>query len=115
MPGMMVVSIGSTVPEQREIDPEVVRRSDVIVADVPEEVGGETGDMIEARKADVEFEEKMVSLSDLVRRRVEVKQGSGNIVMFKSVGSGLQDIAVSEMCLAKAREAGVGTLLPFGN
>ena len=50
VPGMMVVSIGSTVPEQREVDPEVVRRADVIVADVPDEVANETGDMIAARR-----------------------------------------------------------------
>ena len=39
-----------------------------------------------------------------------MRQSADNIVMFKSVGSGLQDIAVSEMCLAKAGEAGIGTL-----
>ena len=51
-PGMLIVSIGSTVPEQREVDPEVVRRADAIVADVTEEVAHETGDMIAARVAD---------------------------------------------------------------
>ena len=108
---MMVVSIGSTVPEQREVDPEVVRRADVIVADVPEEVADETGDMIAAREAGVAFKDKMVSLADVVAGRVIVSQARGNIVMFKSVGSGLQDIAVSEMCHAKAEQAGVGIVL----
>ncbi len=111
-PGMMVVSIGSTVPEQREVDPEVAGRADVIVADVPEEVAHETGDMIAARKAGVAFEHKLVALGDVVRGSRAVRQARDNIVMFKSVGSGLQDIAVSEMCHAKARTAGVGVLLP---
>ncbi|HZN24961.1 MAG TPA: ornithine cyclodeaminase family protein [Burkholderiales bacterium] len=112
-PGMMVVSIGSTVPEQREVDPEVIRRADRIVADVPDEVADETGDMIAARDAGIEFHGKIVALTELVQRRVDVQQTAGNIVLFKSVGSGLQDIAVSELCRAAAEKAGVGTLLPL--
>jgi ornithine cyclodeaminase/alanine dehydrogenase len=112
-PGMMVVSIGSTVPEQREVDPEVIRRANLIVVDVPEEVAHETGDMIAARDAGIEFDSKIVSLADLVCGRASVRQSTDNIVLFKSVGSGLQDIAVSEMCYAKAEQAGVGTLLPL--
>jgi len=112
-PGMMVVSIGSTVPEQREVDPEVAARADVIVADVPEEVAHETGDMIAARAAGVAFEHKIVPLGEVVRGARAVRQSRDNIVLFKSVGSGLQDIAVSEMCHAKARAAGVGIELPL--
>ena len=112
-PGMMVVSIGSTVAEQREVDPEVVRRADAIVADVPDEVADETGDMIAAREAGVEFGGKMVALADVVQGRAAVRQSAERIVMFKSVGSGLQDIAVSEMCYAKAKERGVGIDLPL--
>lgn len=112
-PGMMIVSIGSTVPEQREVDPDVVRRADVIVCDVPDEVAHETGDMIAARAAGVPFDSKIVSLADVVCGRAKVAQTADNIVLFKSVGSGLQDIAVSEMCHVQAERAGVGTLLPI--
>jgi alanine dehydrogenase len=111
--GTMVVSIGSTVPEQREVDPEVVGRADVIVADVPDEIAHETGDMIAARQMGVTFDEKIVSLADVVQGRVKVRQTADNIVLFKSVGSGLQDIAVSEMCWARAVEAGAGAVLPL--
>jgi ornithine cyclodeaminase/alanine dehydrogenase len=113
-PGTMVISIGSTLQEQIEVDPEVIRRADVIVADVPEEVMHETGDMLIARKAGVEFEQKIISLCDLVQGRREAVQRADNIVLFKSVGSALQDIAVSELCLEKARSRGLGTQLPVG-
>jgi ornithine cyclodeaminase/alanine dehydrogenase-like protein (mu-crystallin family) len=69
--------------------------------------------MIAAREAGVEFDSKIVSLADLVCGRASVTQSADNIVLFKSVGSGLQDIAVSEMCHEKAEQAGVGTLLPL--
>lgn len=113
-PGTMVISIGSTLPEQIEIDPEVVRRADVIVADVPDEVAHETGDMLAAAKAGVAFADKMISLCDLVQGRRQAVQRADNIVLFKSVGSALQDIAVSELCLEKARSRGLGTRLPVG-
>lgn len=113
-PGMMVVSIGSTVPEQREVDPEVIARADAIVADVPDEVANETGDMIAARAAGMAFDGKIVPLSDIVAGRREIRQAADAIVMFKSVGSGLQDIAVSGMCYAAARAKGVGTVLLVG-
>jgi ornithine cyclodeaminase/alanine dehydrogenase-like protein (mu-crystallin family) len=113
-PGMMVVSIGSTVAEQREVDPAVIERASVIVADVPGEVAHETGDMIAAKAAGVAFESKMVALSDVARGSRPVKQGRDNIVLFKSIGSGLQDIAVSGLCHEKARAAGVGIELPIG-
>jgi ornithine cyclodeaminase/alanine dehydrogenase len=93
----MVVSIGSTVPERREVDAEVVRRADVIVADVPDEIANETGDMIAAREAGVAFDDKIVSLAEVVQGRVNVKQTPGNIVLFKSVGSGLQDIRLGNV------------------
>ena len=108
----MVISIGSTLPEQFEIDPEVVRRAESIVADVPEEVMHETGDMLAARAAGVDFESKIVALADLVQGHCAVRQRADNIVLFKSVGSALQDIAVSEMCFEKARQDGLGARLP---
>ncbi len=113
-PGVMVASIGSTLPEQIEVDPEVIRRAAVIVADVPEEVMHQTGDLLAAAKAGVAFADKVVSLHDLVQGRCSVAQTADNIVLFKSVGSALQDMVVSELCLAQARRRGMGTELPVG-
>ncbi len=113
-PGTMVISIGSTLPEQFEADPEVIRRAELIVADVSEEVMHETGDMLAAHAAGVDFESKMISLADLVQGRSAARQHAGNIMLYKSVGSALQDIAVSEMCFEKAQQRGLGTRLPVG-
>lgn len=113
-PGVMVASIGSTLPEQIEVDPEVIRRASVIVADVPEEVMHQTGDMLAAAAAGVVFADKVVSLHDMVQGRRAVAQSADNIVLFKSVGSALQDMAVSELCLQQARSRCLGTVLPVG-
>ncbi|MFP3373902.1 ornithine cyclodeaminase family protein, partial [Pseudomonas sp. SIMBA_068] len=65
-PGATVVSIGSTIPEQREIDVSVVERSDIIICDTLEEVLEETGDMLAAKAAGIEFHNKAFSLADLM-------------------------------------------------
>ncbi|NBR26966.1 MAG: glycerol-3-phosphate dehydrogenase [Betaproteobacteria bacterium] len=84
------------------------------VADVPEEVMHQTGDLLAAAKAGVPFADKVVSLHDVVQGRSAAKQTGDNIVLFKSVGSALQDMAVSELCLEKARSSVRGTELPVG-
>ncbi|MCW5574622.1 MAG: ornithine cyclodeaminase family protein [Burkholderiales bacterium] len=111
-PGMLIVSIGSTLPEQREIDIEVVRRADLIVADMPDEVAHETGDMLAAARAGVDFAGKLISLSSLLQDGVPTARRAGSIVLFKSVGSGLQDVTLAGMCFDKALQQGVGTMLP---
>lgn len=107
--GMTVVSIGSTLPEQREVDDQVIARATLVVADMPEEVAHDTGDMIAAKRAGVDFEAKLISLSDFVSGKAS--RQSNDIVVYKSVGSGLQDIITAEMLLARARTLGLGTEL----
>ncbi|MDM0059109.1 ornithine cyclodeaminase family protein [Variovorax fucosicus] len=106
-PGMTVVSIGSTLPEQREVDAHTIVRASLIVADMPEEVAHDTGDMLAATRAGVEFASKLVSLADFVGGKV-VRNPEG-IVLYKSVGSALQDVITAEMLLARARAMGIGT------
>jgi ornithine cyclodeaminase/alanine dehydrogenase len=111
--GMTVASIGSTLPEQREIDPETIARSDLIIADEPDEVATKTGDFIAATRAGVSFSAKMASLNDLVMGRVKDRLDGAGLVMFKSVGAGIQDIAVAEFVLDRAVKAGLASELPL--
>ena len=111
-PGMTVVSVGSTLPEQREIDSEAITRADVIVADVVTEVVRDTGDFIAARGACAAAGDRVVSLADLVSGRCAGRCDGGQIALYKSVGSAVQDLAVAAMCTRAAIEAGLGTRFP---
>ncbi|WP_027488999.1 ornithine cyclodeaminase family protein [Allorhizobium undicola] len=111
-PGITVASIGSTLPEQREVDPVTIARADLIVADMAEEVAHDTGDMRAATQAGVDFQRKLVPLADLISGRHSGRKTSDEIILFKSVGSALQDLAVAAMCFSRARALGLGTLLP---
>jgi len=113
--GMLVVSIGSTAPEQREIDADVVAERDLIVCDACEEVIEETGDMLAARAAGVAFEHKIVSLNELMTGAAAERVAFARRPMFKSIGAAIQDIVVAELVVRKALAAGTAqpTLLDF--
>ncbi|ADG18151.1 ornithine cyclodeaminase/mu-crystallin [Paraburkholderia atlantica] len=112
-PEATVVSIGSTVPSQREIDASVVARSDIIVCDMREEVLEETGDMLAAREAGIAFHDKSFSMVDLMSGQLEDQLLGARTRMFKSVGGGLQDIVVAELILTRALEKGLAAGLPI--
>lgn len=112
-PDALVVSIGSTVPSQREIDASVVERAAVIFADEPHEVATQTGDMIAAANAGVAFADKLHSLHDLVTGAAGRSAApAGGLALFKSIGSALQDIALAEWVAETAVRMGLGTELP---
>lgn len=112
--GMLVVSIGSTLPEQREIDEQVVDACDFIVCDTCEEVIHETGDMLAAKAAGVAFEHKIVPLNDLLYGAARDRLAKAKLPMYKSVGSAIQDVVVAEFVVDKARAAGLAARTPLG-
>ena len=108
-PGMTVVSVGSTVPEQREVDAETIARADLLVADALDEVLHDTGDLIAARAAGTDLASRAASLADLVSGAFAGRKDDGQIALYKSVGSAVQDLAVAAMCVRAARAGGIGT------
>jgi ornithine cyclodeaminase/alanine dehydrogenase-like protein (mu-crystallin family) len=79
---------------------------------MPDEVAHDTGDAIAAARAGVDLAAKLVPLSELVAGRIEPRRKAADIVLYKSVGSALQDIVVAEMLFARARQQGRGVALP---
>ena len=110
--GATVVSIGSTLPEQRELDISVLERATLVVADMPEEVLHDTGDMIAAQAAGLPVAERTVSLADLICGKVVARAHPDDIVVYKSVGSALQDVVLAAALLERARALGRGTVMP---
>ena len=109
----VIVSIGSTTPEQREVDADIIERASVIVADAVDDVVDGTGDMLAARAAGIPFEHKLRTLFELVSGRCSGGEMAGTI-LYKSTGAALQDVAVAGMCLRRALVAGCGTPITRG-
>jgi alanine dehydrogenase len=112
-PGTTVLSIGSTLPEQREVDTETVARADLLVADVLAEVLDQTGDLIAARAEGIDAAGKAIALADVVSGRRPGRESRDQLVLYKSVGSAVADLAVAEMCLRAAQRRGLGAQLPL--
>jgi ornithine cyclodeaminase/alanine dehydrogenase len=100
----MAVSIGSTLPEQREVDAEVIRRAAKIIVD-SDEVLEDTGDMLAARQAGIEVRGRVVRLHQVVMAAAVGgwRAGAEGLVLYKSCGSGLQDMAVAAAVYERAR------------
>ena len=106
--GQMVVSIGSTLPDQHEIDEQVVDACDLIVCDMPDEVVEQTGDMIAARAAGVIFDHKLLSLNALMSDPAgRARVAAARLPMYKSVGAAIQDVVVAEFAFERAVAAGL--------
>jgi alanine dehydrogenase len=111
-PGTTVASIGSTLPEQRELDPRSLQRAALIVADMPDEVAHDTGDMIAARSAGLALDDRIIALADLIGGRHAGRNSADQILIYKSVGAALQDLVVAALCLRRATDMGLATPLP---
>ncbi len=106
-PGTHVNSVGTARRDQREIDPETFSRSARVVVDTREGVFGEAGDAVAAK--DVVKPEDVHELAELVTGKAEGRQSDVEITLFKSVGTGIQDIALARAIFSRAKERGLGT------
>ncbi|UVE19169.1 NAD(P)-binding domain-containing protein [Pseudomonas sp. LS44] len=113
-PGMIVLSIGSTLPEQREVDSTAMARADLIIADMPEEVLHETGDALVAIRDGVDVAGKTVGLDQVMSGQVPARRSPSDIVIYKSVGTALQDVVTAEMLLREALASNQYQLIPAG-
>ena len=101
-----VCSIGSTMPLQREIDPDTWAWAERIVVD-SRHLLEESGDAIAAREAGVLEGREVLELHDVL----DAGAGAGR-TLFKSAGTAAQDVAVGLAVYRAAVERGLGTALP---
>jgi alanine dehydrogenase len=79
-----------------------------VVCDAPAQAGGESGDMIAAREEGL-LDGKVVSLAELVAGAAVPARDGQQITLYKSVGTGLQDLMAAKAVYDEALAAGVGT------
>lgn len=104
-PGACVVSVGACRPNQREIDPELVRRARLIV-DSRAAALRESGDVIQSG-AEIGAE-----LGEVVAKRAEGRTTAAEVVVFKSLGLAVEDVASADLVYRRATEARRGVTLP---
>jgi alanine dehydrogenase len=114
-PGMHVNSVGSARPILSEVEPDAFAAFDRVVCDSVDLVFGESGDAIAAVKNGLYDVSRAENLADIVG--APPPRPDEAITLFKSTGTGLQDLALSVAILemVQADEAGtaVGDVLTF--
>ncbi|MBC8165054.1 MAG: ornithine cyclodeaminase family protein [Bryobacteraceae bacterium] len=100
--GCLVLAVGSNNPQRRELPAELVRRSFVIVDD-KEACRIEAGDLLLAFNP--EHWDAAVDLKNVVSDPSATLARQGKTAIFKSVGLGLEDVAVASYVYERANPA----------
>ncbi len=111
--GALVCAIGSNWPQKAEIDADVIRRADNIVCDNVEACRQEAGDFRDAIERGIFGWTKAAELADVVSGREIGRSNSDSVVLFKSVGLAIEDVALGGKLLQLARSNGIGERLPL--
>ncbi|WP_394825441.1 ornithine cyclodeaminase family protein [Pendulispora albinea] len=108
-PGATVLSVGSFTETRSEIDTVATGRASVLVVDhVPTEVA-HGGLIVSALRRGERNVEDLVPLSDVVLGRHPGRRHRDEIIVYNSVGVGVQDAAAAWALIDRARQAGRGT------
>ena len=93
-PGCFVAAIGSSLPHTRELDDRALERAARIAVEWLPQTLREAGDLVLARPGLVS-PEKLVELGALVTGVSPGRQSDDEITLYKSVGVGLEDVALA--------------------
>lgn len=107
--GTTVVAAGSNLLQKREIDSTVIRRSARIVVESIDQSQLEAGDLFVPIDAGHLHWNQVHELSELVLGHNPGRTTEDEINLFKSVGLGLQDMAVAAQVYEAAVRSGAGT------
>jgi ornithine cyclodeaminase/alanine dehydrogenase-like protein (mu-crystallin family) len=112
-PGTLVCAVGSNWLHKAEIDPAALQRAAAVICDSIECCQLEAGDLVQAAATTAFDWSRAVDLADVVAGKAAVRNSPDDILVFKSVGMAIEDVAIAHHVLHKAREAGLGRELPL--
>jgi ornithine cyclodeaminase/alanine dehydrogenase-like protein (mu-crystallin family) len=111
--GALVISVGACRRDHREMDPDLVAGSRLVV-DSRDAALVESGDVVQGI-AEGRFgpDHIRAELGAVVRSRSQVRDAARDIVVFKSLGLAVEDVAVGSVVLDRAVAEGLGRELPL--
>jgi ornithine cyclodeaminase len=106
--GAHIVCVGACRPEQREMDPALVRRGRLFV-DSRAAALVESGDVVQGIREGLFTPSHIIGeLGDLLDTRVEGRRSSRDVTIFKSLGLAVEDIVAAELAYRRALTQGMG-------
>lgn len=111
--GTHIAAVGGNHLGRAEIDTTAIARANLVVCDNIEACQLESGELVSAAEAG-QFEwSRARNLADVLTGKAPGRAGPDEITLFKSVGLGLEDLAVGVYVYNRALEEGVGQRLPI--
>jgi ornithine cyclodeaminase/alanine dehydrogenase-like protein (mu-crystallin family) len=106
--GAHVISVGACRPDQREMDPALVRRGRLYV-DSLEAARVESGDIVLGIK-ERRFDASHIvgELGALIAGKIEGRQSLRDVTIFKSLGLAVEDVVAADLALRRAAARDVG-------
>ena len=103
-PDAVVAAIGSSKPQTREIDDVTLQRAARIVVEHKEQARKEAGDLVMAQPGVVDWD-RVVEIGDVLTGDASAIGAAQGIRVYKSVGVGLVDVALSALVYKKIAAA----------
>ena len=110
-PGVHVNAAGGNSLLRREIDDDVVMKSNRLVVDSIEQSRIESGEFLGIIETGRRHWEDFVELSDIVAGLKPGRTTPSDITLFKSGGIALEDVAIAKLVYERAVERGIGRKL----
>jgi ornithine cyclodeaminase/alanine dehydrogenase-like protein (mu-crystallin family) len=107
-PGQHLNLVGSNFLAKAETDVEVFRRATVVTVDSKEQAKLEAGDFDKALKAGVLQWADVYEFAPLLVGKYPGRESPQDVTVFKSLGLGVQDIALAVKVVELARQQGLG-------
>ncbi len=107
-PGAHLNVMGSNWDNRREIDDATIAAADLIVVDSLPQAKIEAGDLIIPASQGKLLWQHVQELGAVIAGKIPGRQGPDQITFFKSLGIGLEDVAVAALVYRLAREHGAG-------
>jgi ornithine cyclodeaminase/alanine dehydrogenase-like protein (mu-crystallin family) len=106
--GMHINAIGANFPQKHELDPESVRRCNVIVVDSRAQSKLESGDLIQMYDEDDRRWRDVLELADVISGKVPGRKSDAEITLFKSNGIAIEDVVVAGKVYELAKQNRIG-------
>jgi ornithine cyclodeaminase len=95
-PGTLVAAVGSSKPTSRELDDALLARADLIVVEWLPAAQSEAGEFVRAAPGTID-PNRVTELGKLLVKGASYDRRSGDIIIYKSVGIGLEDVALAHL------------------
>nr|WP_296015255.1 ornithine cyclodeaminase family protein [uncultured Acidovorax sp.] len=104
-PGTTVIAMGTSLPNGSELDETTLGRAARVVVEWKPQSISEAGEVVLGLKCGALSPDRLVDLPELLTGRANWRESSSDIVVFKSVGIGLADLAAAWLACARHKAA----------